>query len=516
MECIEEHCRRAALSARDRCVFHLRRRTPDENKTFIRALKRYLKQEKYDFQGFCFPGKAKEMFEAHGEFRHEVFLNDAQFPPGMSFKQVIFEKVSFQNSTFKGNAFFTGAVFKKEANFKNVTFEDGETCFNAAHFVNAALFDYATFNGAASFGQCLDMKGQFRGRTSFDHVCFNNEAVFEKRGFRKGMDFTYVMVAQSHAVRFQHCNLSKASFLETDLARLDFNGVRWAQAPIVPDRARLAKKLSAYQRTLKAAKTSGRRLPNKAPASKAITAFIAEIGLRIIRAARVPRGRNRLDDEVRFCAEIRKLPSPQRRQRLMEIGRLYRQLKLNYEEGRDHPSAGDWHFGEMEMRRLSLARSSPMRGLFFLYRKLSGYGERPRRAIIGWFAFLFLFSVLNCFLGFRVLSEQQVVPVAHAVNVQSQGSVVKTERAILRIVDYDVVWKLPKPRIRSKSGANKDFLADLSMSLIATIRLFTLQRFIEVQPVRAIVGSFAVGFGAIFGSIQAALVALSVKRYFRR
>ncbi len=62
--------------------------------------------------------------------------------------------------------------------------------------------------------------------------------------------------------------------------------------------------------------------------------------------------------------------------------RLYRNLKINYEAEGDYKNAGDFHYGEMEMhRRASKWRWLPIYWYNF-YRFLSGYGERPVRALI--------------------------------------------------------------------------------------------------------------------------------------
>jgi hypothetical protein len=68
----------------------------------------------------------------------------------------------------------------------------------------------------------------------------------------------------------------------------------------------------------------------------------------------------------------------------VSIEELYRYLKLNHEKEGDQKQAGDFHYGEMEMHR----RASPWRRWFpfswyNLYLLLSGYGERPLRAL-GW------------------------------------------------------------------------------------------------------------------------------------
>ncbi len=61
---------------------------------------------------------------------------------------------------------------------------------------------------------------------------------------------------------------------------------------------------------------------------------------------------------------------------------LYRQLKDNYEKRRDFPQAGEFYYGEMEMKRLSrwYRRFTPF-SLTTLYWALSGYGERTFRAL---------------------------------------------------------------------------------------------------------------------------------------
>ncbi|MCH7922668.1 MAG: hypothetical protein IH975_06520 [Nitrospinae bacterium] len=96
------------------------------------------------------------------------------------------------------------------------------------------------------------------------------------------------------------------------------------------------------------------------------------------------------------------------------VRQLYLQLKKNYEEARDYPTAGEFHYGEMEMTltqgqgavkkwvnylvRMLLRRSEDVeitmeerrdgrRKLFDVlllrvYKALSGYGEKPGRALL--------------------------------------------------------------------------------------------------------------------------------------
>ncbi|MFZ2087710.1 MAG: hypothetical protein WAU47_03965, partial [Desulfobaccales bacterium] len=60
------------------------------------------------------------------------------------------------------------------------------------------------------------------------------------------------------------------------------------------------------------------------------------------------------------------------------IEKLYRELKINYERQEDYKNAGDFHYGEMEMHR----RANPNQIWYHFYWGLSGYGERPFRALV--------------------------------------------------------------------------------------------------------------------------------------
>ena len=64
------------------------------------------------------------------------------------------------------------------------------------------------------------------------------------------------------------------------------------------------------------------------------------------------------------------------------MGELYRYLKLDYEQEGDLKQAGDFHYGEMEMhRQASFWRRWFPLSWYNLYLVLSGYGERPLRAV---------------------------------------------------------------------------------------------------------------------------------------
>jgi hypothetical protein len=81
-----------------------------------------------------------------------------------------------------------------------------------------------------------------------------------------------------------------------------------------------------------------------------------------------------------------------------QIEELYRGLKQNHEERRDYERAGDFHYGEKEMRRKNPDTPIGLRALLTCYWLLSGYGERYWRPLI-WTGIL----LAACTLGYLVL-----------------------------------------------------------------------------------------------------------------
>ncbi|MFD7876801.1 pentapeptide repeat-containing protein [Streptomyces sp. NPDC059766] len=61
---------------------------------------------------------------------------------------------------------------------------------------------------------------------------------------------------------------------------------------------------------------------------------------------------------------------------------VYRQLRKSFEDGKNEPDAGDFYYGEMEMRRHDTQRPRAERALLTAYWAVSGYGLRASRALI--------------------------------------------------------------------------------------------------------------------------------------
>ncbi|MHB8067856.1 MAG: pentapeptide repeat-containing protein [Desulfobaccales bacterium] len=280
------------------CILHSQISEKDKN-AFDQALQAKLTSEDFDFREVYFPAP-----------------------------------VSFSRQKFKKFANFHGAKFAGWADFREAEFVEGAD-FSHAGFAQAALFEKARFAG-----QVLFKNMEITGEADFRDASFDGLAIFQGINEPREMTgrlpliayFQYLAFGPWGRLQFQDLSLALASFLGTDMRRMEFHNVRWY----------------AYQ---------GRQ------------AIYDEILLRIKEGPHVlslARREQGLDYE-RLCARV---------------GELYRYLKLDYEQEGDLKQAGDFHYGEMEMhRQASFWRRWFPLSWYNLYLVLSGYGERPLRAL---------------------------------------------------------------------------------------------------------------------------------------
>lgn len=265
------------------------------------------------------------------------------------FDQTLKEKLARHDFDFRG-VFFPGPVSFAQQNFNQATrFQKaqfgGWADFREAEFSAAADFSQADFTQAANFA-----KTKFAGPVQFSQTAMLGEVDFREAGFAAEGLFQGINAASPAPFRaffqdihfeargrlqFQDLSLEQVSFLGSDMRRVAFHNVRW---PILHGRQIVFDELRLHKKDELAFFSSASR---------------PDYGLKA--------------EDV--CARLEK---------------LYRYLKLNYEQEGDQKQAGDFHYGEMDMHR----RADTWRRLFplswyNLYWALSGYGERPLRAL-GW------------------------------------------------------------------------------------------------------------------------------------
>jgi hypothetical protein len=279
-------------------------------------------------------GKDQEAFDqaVNAKLVREDFdFREVFFPFPFSLAKRKFGKtVNLRGARFAGWADFSDAEFAQGADFSQVRFSQ-EALFTQCRFAGQVHFQGTEFLG----------EGDFRGALLDGPVIFwrLNEPVGTAPRPPFVASCQYLVFGPAGSLRFQELSLAQVSFLGTDLRRVSFHNVTWLSQ----------------------------------------------------------RGRQMVYDELLLSREeapvatlLNPWPGPKLsyEDACSRVEELYRHLKLNYESEGDHKQAGDFHYGEMEMHR----RSHPFRRRFpfswyNLYWALSGYGERPLRALV-WLAVL--------------------------------------------------------------------------------------------------------------------------------
>jgi uncharacterized protein YjbI with pentapeptide repeats len=169
------------------CVFHY----PGKEKSadFDVALKRKRNNEDADFRGVWFPSWVSftnHRFSIKADFEWATFSEDAYF------LETKFDKgASFQKAAFCAKALFGAATFGESAqpsilgwaNFRDTVF-NAEAVFHHTHF-QITTFPNAIFKAKADFGDAT-----FDGKANFRATTFSAEADFRLAAFSNETDFS--------------------------------------------------------------------------------------------------------------------------------------------------------------------------------------------------------------------------------------------------------------------------------------------------------------------------------------
>jgi len=287
-----------------------------------------------------------------------------------NFTGFVFPSANYEGREFLAKCEFVLAIFMQEANFRRASFEHEanficvtftqKAIFNSAMFKQEAYFHGATFTQEAGF-----YGARFKQEAEFSDAKFAQEADFQRAQFLASAEFretvfregdklspgpVFSMAEFSHpeSVVFYKTNLGQALFHNCDVSKVTFSSVEWRMP-----------------------KGGGRRM-----------LFDEEVDLETASDLRV--GRNSHDERDYGL-----------------IAELYQQLKKNYDERKDYWAAGDFHYGEMEMKRLhSCSRRPWVRwlhrnlGLVAWYKYASSYGESYLRPMLVLAIILSVFTAL--------------------------------------------------------------------------------------------------------------------------
>ena len=310
------------------CILHSHDegKDPGAFREALRAIWDQEDQERYNFSMVFFPGPfdLDYFFDSH-EFKKPVNLF------GVTFTEV----ANFSGANFTREAVFSMVTFTKGASFSFATFEDG-AYFAETTFLKGASFFRTTFSKESQF-----LWTTFMEEAEFTMAIIDGRVIFQARNPAGELEppralqgrFRNLEFSLGAVLRFQSLSLAETQFAGTDLRRVEFHHVQWH-----PYRGRQA----IYEEVL-----------------------LRQKGL-----------------IISICADT---PPSLWTDSYGEVERLYRDLQENYEKARDYKRMGDFHYGEMEMHRLDAKWHWFPFYWYNLYWLLSGYGERPSRAL-GWLA----------------------------------------------------------------------------------------------------------------------------------
>jgi hypothetical protein len=418
------------------CVLHF----PGKEKTadFEAALRRKLENANFDFEGVWFPDRvAFGKFEFNGDanfigatfsgeadfssttFGAAVFFTSATFSETARFNGATFSaKANFSLANFSGEALFNGATFSAKANFKKATFR-ADSSFDSATFSAEAIFIFVTFQAKASF-----MRATFSARASFMFVKFRNMAWFPLATFSAKGDFgsaTFSATAWFESATFS----AKASFSDTTFSAAasftaaTFSGEAYFGSATFRGDADFDSvtfsALANFNSTTFADHVTfagAEKQPVFLPTSRLDLQFarierpdrvslhtlslrphwFVNIDARKFGFANVNWARLSIDEEIRDLEKnLVSSPHP-----LLAIA--CRNLAVNAEENHRYEEASRFRYMAMEARLKSWRGFAPWR-LSWWYWLASGYGERVLRAFLVLVALWVLFAVLYMTTG---------------------------------------------------------------------------------------------------------------------
>ncbi len=418
-------------------------------------------------------------------FTRDAVFFEATFTQAAQFSAAAFTQAAdFGGAIFTQSADFNGATFTKDADFNRATFTQ-DADFSVATFAQDAYFRGVTFTQAANFCLAIFTQDAYFDEATFTHAADFSEAVFQagvrfrETEFRNdntpepGPVFSGATFAKPEAVTFYKCYLGQALFHNCDVSKFVFSDVRWRK------------------------RSNGKSMVFEEEAT------LSGAGKGFVQALRPGEGDA---DERNYTL----------------IAELYQQLKKNYDDRRDYRTAGDFHYGEMEMKRLHSARRDPgvrwlhrYTGLAAWYKYASGYGESYVRPFVMLSAVILLFALLYPLAGLRwqpgnaraEAGERQ----SASDSAANGGASAKSEDAHLPVI----YWDFGEFLSRDSKGNMHGSLAFFGHSLMTTLYVAAFQKNLEYQPSYPW-GRLLALVEVVVTSTLIALFLLAVRRQFRR
>src|ERR1035437_1612447 len=351
------------------------------------------------FEGFVFP----ELFLHDRKFKAVCRFNGAVFTQGADFYGSTFEQdAEFFEATFVQEASFVKANFMKKVQFINATFTKKADFFGAS-FEQSAIFFGATFNEGASFHS-----GTFTQGTVFNVATFTQYANFSMTAFAQKADFmgaTFTLDAIFEGTKFdEEANWLECRFLgQAKFRRTEFKSENEGTPSAVFSLAEFAKPEDVVFDRVDLSRTL---FVNCDVSEFWFTSTVQWAKRKGDRGLAVFEEKILLDSKF---SEMQKRYVPIDHGAVEQI---YHQLKKNYDARLDYRKANEFHFGEMEMRRLEARNFSaflkpwrwlrPWLGPEAWDLRASDYGNSYVKPILWLLATLFMAAALFPISGLEI------------------------------------------------------------------------------------------------------------------
>jgi uncharacterized protein YjbI with pentapeptide repeats len=247
------YCNNEPYEESDNCIFHevaYLKENNDVRKVQKRLLEKIEESEKGHMDLLCVGYYLPELSFKDQKFNMPVFFYDCKFLNNISFNGSNFScMTSFRESTFRDSVCFD------RVNFSEVSFS--ETCFHKqASFYDANFSSETSFRASIFCGRVEFIKAKFQDEVKFILFSFMNKADFTRayfadraiftddpkfdpyikspkiayKSFASETLFNHVLFDKPQKIIFDVSDLSKVSFLNSDITRIRFSDkTRWAE-----------------------------------------------------------------------------------------------------------------------------------------------------------------------------------------------------------------------------------------------------------------------------------------------
>lgn len=445
------------------CVLHYPGK--EKHSDFQKRLQRKLDSKDFDFRGVWFPDElpfSKVDFSTRADFRGATFSANANFTAA-----TFSANVDFFKAIFSAEASFANAVFASHVDFYDATFS-AEADFRAATFSESTEFRQATFRGAANFRYAT-----FKDTTNFRSATFAESADFFKATFTQALDFSfatfsadaYFSDANFHAAAdFRFANFHAAAYFRSAILVDHFRFAGDEQRPVFTETSSLDLQFARIKVPDRVSFHTLRLRPH----------WFVNVDTRKFDLVNVQWDWSSINAEIKSLKE-NKVSSPHP---LLAIA--CRHLAVNAEENHRYEEASKFRYMAMDARRSVGWRGLAFWRLGWWYWLASGYGERVLRAFLVLLGIWFVAGLLYARVGFARweprLSNENDVATAKRDDV---GAPLKLSRALMYSAGVMTLQK-PEPRPATRPAQ--------TVVLLETI----------------------------LGPVQAALLALAIRRKFMR